>query len=172
MATSYSHLNSSQWLAKTYVEVLKDPSSLEQLRPHLSRNVTVQQLQNMISLQNIRNTAMMYMTVTTNDGVFSAEVCNALAEVAPSVLTDVVGVGSVKVIGQAARGSKTSPNVNAMLIVGLVAGFAIAVGIIMIRYLSDNTIKTEMALKERLEVPVLGVIPGFTETRKGGKSHG
>jgi capsular polysaccharide biosynthesis protein len=172
MSTAYTHLNSSQWLAKTYVEILKDRSTLEQLRSGLSRGVTVQQLQKMISVQNIRDTAMLYMTVTTNDGLFAAEVCNALAEKAPTVLTEVVGAGSVKVIGTAPRGGQTSPNMQLMVILGLVAGAVIAVAIIFLRHLTDNTVKTEMALKERLDVPVLGVIPGFSTVKKGGKARG
>ena len=164
-AATYSNLTSSEWLVLTYTEVLKYSASLEKVLPLLSRSMTVQQLSRMVSIYGIEDTAMMRIQVTADDPVFAAEVCNALASVAPSVLKNVES-GSVRVIGEAREGTKTSPNVPRMALIGAVVGFVLAALFIVLRYLLDNTIKTESDLKARLQVPVLGTIPEFEQGAK------
>ncbi len=166
-AASYSNLTSSEWLVLTYTEVLQYSASLEKVLPQLSRNITVRQLSQMVTVSGIEDTAMMRIQVTADDPIFSAEVCNALADIAPEILENVES-GSVRVIGEARNGVKTSPNVQRMTLIGLLAG-ALAVGLfVVLRYMLDNTIKTEADLKARLQVPVLGIIPGFEQVQKGG----
>jgi len=166
-AASYSNLTSSEWLVLTYTEVLQYSASLEKVLPLLSRNVTVQQLSEMVSVSGIEDTAMMRIRVTADDPVFAAEVCNALAGMAPEILENVES-GSVRVIGEARRGVKTSPNIPRMVVIGLLVGFVLSALVVVLRYLLDNTVKTEADLKARLQVPVLGTVPGFEQEQKGG----
>lgn len=166
MAT-YSNLTSSEWLVLTYTDVLKYSASLEKVLPLLSRNITVQQLSKMVTVVGIEDTAMMRIKVTADDPVFAAEVCNVLADMAPEILQNVES-GTVRVIGEARRGVKTSPNVPKMAVLGLLAGFVLTALFVVLRYLLDNTVKTEADLKARLQVPVLGTIPEFEQSLKGG----
>ena len=52
--------------------------------------------------------------------------------------------------------------------VGGVVGLVIAVIIVLLRSLLDNTVKSEEELKDRFDVPVLGEIPDFYESKKKG----
>ncbi len=167
VAATYSNLASAEWLVLTYTDVLKYSASLEKVLPLLSRNITVQQLSKMVSVAGIEGTAMMRINITADDPVFAAEVCNALAGIAPEILQNVES-GSVRVIGKARTGVKTSPNIPKMAVIGLLAGFVLCALFIVLRYLLDNTVKTESDLKARLQVPVLGTIPGFEQETKGG----
>ncbi len=169
-AATYSNLTSSEWLVLTYTEVLKYSASLEKVLPLLSRNITVQQLSQMVSVVGIKDTAMMRIQITADDPVFAAEVCNALASVAPEILQNVES-GSVRVIGKARNGVKTTPNIPKMTVMGLLAGFALCALFIILRYLLDNTVKTEEDLKSRMQVPVLGTIPKFEQQLEGGANN-
>ncbi len=169
-AATYSNLTSSEWLVLTYTDVLKYSASLEKVLPLLSRNVTVQQLSKMVSVTGIEGTAMMRIQVTADDPVFAAEVCNALAGVAPEILQNVES-GSVRVIGKARNGAKTSPNIPRMAGMGLLAGLGLSALFVVLRYLLDNTVKTEADLKARLQVPVLGAIPEFEQEVRGGAKN-
>lgn len=166
-AATYSNLTSSEWLVLTYTDVLKYSASLEKVLPLLSRNITVQQLSKMVTVAGIEDTAMMRIQVTADDPVFAAEVCNALAGIAPDILQNVES-GSVRVIGEARRGVKTSPNLPRMALIGLLAGLVLSGLFVVLRYLLDNTVKTEADVKARLQVPVLGTIPEFEQALKGG----
>ncbi len=168
---SYSSLNSAEWLVLTYAEILQNRVTLQKVLPKLSRHLTVAELADMVQVVGIEDTAIMRITVTADDPDFSREICDAMAQVSPDVLQSVVGVGSVKVIGKALKGSKTSPRVPRMAVLGALLGIVIAAVIVILRYLNDNTIKTESALKERLGVPVLGTVPSFNQALKGEKTH-
>ncbi len=172
---SYNNLLAAEWLSLTYVDVLKNFSTIEKILPNLSRSVTAQEVGDMISLSSIESTAMMRIRVVADDPNFAAEVCNALADIAPTVLNDVVSAGSIKVIGKASPGAKISPNVPRMTMLGFVLGAGAAAGYVILRYLTDKTIKTTAALKENLNVPVLGVVPHFEQPirprEKGDEKH-
>ena len=62
----------------------------------------------------------------------------------------------------------SSPNVLMNSAVGGVVGLVIAVIIVLLRSLLDNTVKSEEELKDRFDVPVLGKIPDFYESKKKG----
>lgn len=170
-AASYSSLNSAEWLVLTYAEILQNRVTLQKVLPKLSRHLTEAELAGMVKVQGIEDTAIMRITVTADDPEFAREICDAMAQVSPEVLQSVVGVGSVKVIGKALKGMKTSPRAPRMAVLGALCGMAVAALIVILRYLNDSTIKTESSLKERLGVPVLGTIPSFNQTLKGEKTH-
>ncbi len=173
--TTYSSLTSAETLVQTYVELLKNPNALALIQPKLSRRVTLDELKKMISLSGVEDTAIMRIQVTADDAQFAADICNAMAAIAPEILQGLKIEGSVKVIGEARPGSKTSPNVSGLTIVGLLVGFIGAAAVIVLRYLLDNTIKSPAVLKERLQVPVLGLVPSFDqkgiEYGKGGEQR-
>ena len=126
----------------------------------------------MLTFSSIENTALLRISVTADDPTFAAEVAHVVSETAPQMLQKVVGAGSVKTVGSARQGAKTAPNEAKMTLIGALLGFAITAAIILIRYINDNTVKTEADIKQRLDVPVLGVIPRFARETAGGKKNG
>ena len=169
---SYLNIYSSARLVQTYIEVLEDPALLTAVAPQLSRTVTSGQLANMLTFSSIENTALLRISVTADDPTFAAEVAHVVSETAPQMLQKVVGAGSVKTVGSARQGAKTAPNEAKMTLIGALLGFTITAAIILIRYINDNTVKTEADIKQRLDVPVLGVIPRFARETAGGKKNG
>ena len=168
---SYGDLVSAEWLVLTYVDILEDYSTLAKIQPMLSRNVTIQDLKNMISMSGVENTAILYISVTADDANFAAEVCNAMARVAPEVFASYKIGGSVKAIGEALPGYRVSTGLTRMAVIGGIVGALAAALYMVLRYLTDNTVKTPAMLKQRVKVPVLGVIPGFEKEMqaKGGR---
>lgn len=175
--TSYSELISAERLILTYVDILENRSTMEKVQPNLSRSVTVQQLSDMISISGIEDTAIMYISVTAEDSLFAAEVCNAMADVAPKVFEQYQIGGSVKVVGEALPGGRVSTTTTRMAMIGAILGVLVAAVILVIRDMTDNTVRTPAALKQRIQVPVLGVIPAFEQgtkmqqKRRGGHEH-
>ncbi len=169
---SYSNIYSSARLVQTYIDVLENQAMLESVTPQLSREISTGQLKKMVTFSGIENTALMRISVTADDPTFAAEVAHVVSEMAPKMLQSVVGAGSVKTVGSARQGSKTAPNEFQMTVLGALVGFALMAAYVIWRFLSDNTVKTETDLKQRLDVPVLGVIPRFVHSAAGGKKHG
>lgn len=163
-------LNASQKLVDTYIVILQDDEVLQQVADQLSTPMTVSELSDAISMQSVNQTEVLQISAETVDKELSADICNTLAEIAPSVLQRVVKAGSVEVIGSAKPAqSPSSPNVKLNSLLGALIGLALSVGASIVIYLLDNTVKGEEDLKARLDIPVLGEIPSFenTASRRG-----
>ncbi len=168
---SYSNIFSSARLVDTYIDVLKNPVTLEPARSQLSRDVTAKELSKMISLESVSGTALLRISAVADDPTFAAEVAHVVSEMAPQLLQKTVGAGSVKTVGSARQGTKTEPNEFQMTVIGALIGLITSAAVVIIRFVNDNTIKTETDLKQRLDVPVLGVIPRFAQEATGGKKY-
>ena len=135
----------------------------------LTMPCTYNQVANAIQMTAASDTWVLKVEAETDDPELSAAICNAVAKVAPQVLTEVVGAGTAKAIGTAhVPTAPSSPNVLMNSAVGGVVGLVIAVIIVLLRSLLDNTVKSEEELKDRFDVPVLGEIPDFYESKKKG----
>ena len=87
-------------------------------------------------------TEVLNITATTKNAKLSQELCSIMADVAPSFLIRVVGTGSVEKIGDAKLyEEKVSPNVIKNTVFGGIAGFLIAVFIVLMIDFFDNSIK-------------------------------
>lgn len=155
-------INASQKLVDTYIVILQDDDVLKQVTDQLSTPMTVSELSRALSMKSVNQTEVLQISAETVDPELSAEICNTLAEVAPSVLQRVVKAGSVEVIGSAkAPQNASSPNVKLNSLLGALIGLALSIGASIMIYLLDNTVKGEEDLKARLDIPVLGEIPSF-----------
>lgn len=69
-------------------------------------------------------------------------------------------VSNVRIVGQAsAPTSPASPKPSAALVLGLVAGLASAIGVILLAELLNNKVGSSGEVESQLKVPVLGVLP-------------
>ncbi|MCL2856661.1 MAG: Wzz/FepE/Etk N-terminal domain-containing protein [Oscillospiraceae bacterium] len=185
-------INAAQRLVNTYIVILQDDYVLDQLGNQLlaefgeewlayfvplnrssgHTRVDTDALRRMISMSSVNNTEVLRIQAQTRSALLSARICTIMTEIAPDVLIRVVGAGSVEVIGTArVPDDQSSPRVLFNSIIGLIVGIALAVVIVLLRHLFDNTIKDEEGLKRRFNIPVLGEIPDFTTARKGGARY-
>ena len=168
-STDINTINASQKLVNAYIAVLQNENILEQVAEQLSESVEVDQLRGMLSMKSVNNTEVLQISAETKDPEFSAEICNTIASVAPTELQRVVKAGSVEVVGPARPNyNKTSPNRTLLSAAGLFLGLAISLGVVLVQFLLDNTVKGEDDLRQKFNVPVLGEIPSFDSNPKGG----
>jgi capsular polysaccharide biosynthesis protein len=155
-------IDASQKLSRTYIVILKNPSVLAEVAKSISNSMTVEELDAAIDMSSVESTEVVRISATTRDPALSAKICDAYAEVAPSVLQRVVKAGSVEIIGDATLGEEpVSPNVLRNALVGAFAALFISIIIVYIAFAFDNTIKGGFDLRQRIDIPVLGEIPSF-----------
>jgi capsular exopolysaccharide synthesis family protein len=75
----YTSLRSSELSAKTYVEMMKSPSLLEEVVGSLSLPFSAKQLQGAINVQQIRDTQLIQVSVEDADPGRAAAIANAVA---------------------------------------------------------------------------------------------
>ncbi len=175
---STSGLSASQLLVNEYIVILKHDDVTTKVAAQLREQgdgyvMTDAAINGAVSMSSVDETAMLKITATTTDPNLSKAICDAYTAVAPNLLKEVMEMGTIKPMGEEAKvGTKVGPNVLKNVILGGVLGFVIACAIVLVIYMMDNTVTGERELKRRLNVTVLGEVPGLQPNKKGDKKNG
>lgn len=167
---SANELMASQELAKTYIFVLTSDGLLEKVIEKLELKTTPAGLRSMISCSQVDELQIIRVTVTSSNPELSANIANAIADVAPVELVKKVKAGGVTVIDYAKVPSNpSSPNLKKNIVIGAAIGF-LASFIGFFGYeLFDTTITSEKDIEREFDVPLLGSIPKLIPTAE--KEH-
>ena len=166
-------LNASKSLAGTYITVLKTQAVMKQVSERLTTlydvddmallfeivdgKPSVPSVKRCFSMTALDGTEVIEITANTKNPDVSADMCNIMAEIAPEFLIRVVGAGSVEIIDTASPEKKpVSPNVPMVSLIGAVVGFVIALWIIIIVDVFDDTVKESEELSKRYKKAILG----------------
>lgn len=160
---SSSDLATSQRLVLTYVNIIKSDTVLEKVAAESGLNLTASQLRGIMSAKSVDDTELFKVQISHPDPQLAAQIANAIAEVAPVEISNILMGSATKVIDYAkVPASPYTPNRFRNTAVGALAGAVLAVAIILIQTLMDVRIKGEEDLARFSPVPVLGVIPDFS----------
>lgn len=183
-----SDISASQMLVNTYAVILSDNFVMEDISKSLIQKYGVEKLSTAfpvvegadgpsipsgaiagcISMGAVNETEVLQITATTKDPQVSVDVCLAMVEVAPKVLSEVMGVAYVNPIGYPELPKyASSPSVFKNVLVGGFMGFLVSVFIIVAIRILDNTITDAESLRSKFEVPVLGEIPIYDVPEEG-----
>ena len=116
-----------------------------------------------LSLTAVENSALLRLISTTEDPELSQVICEEVMEYAPSIVNYAMrGLVTMTKIDDVSDATQNTPMVARNAILGGVFGMLLICGLILVRYLMDNTIKDEKDLKTRFNVNVLGVVMDTT----------
>lgn len=166
-------INASSSLIDTYVVILKSRTTLEKAIAEGNLPYSYEQLRSKVSGSSEGNTPIFKITVTDPNPEMAANICNVIVEIMVDKNSGISGIvegSSVSVIDYAvvAR-SASSPSYTKNTAIGMLLGFVIACGLIILRSLMDSTIREEEFLLEKYKnIPVLATIPDLLEDSQGG----
>ena len=167
-SVTYSDLQTGTQLTKDYAKIIVSRSVTEQVIAQLNlkteysdmKGIKHEDLVEMITVTTPTDTRMIEITVTDRQPARAQDIANAVREVAASHISEVMDIESVNVVDYAEMPvSPVSPNVMKNSIIGGLLGFLLACGVIIILFLSDDTIKTPDDVERYLGTSVLGLIP-------------
>lgn len=165
-------LATSQKLVSTYLVILKSNSVMGQVSQRLGGRYTTLELQKMLNASAIDNTEAFKIIITNKDPAAAQEIANTIVTVAPAEIIRVVKAGSVEVIDYATKPDKpSSPDVIRNTLIGALLGLILAAFLVILRAITDTTIRSEEDLTEVFEIPILGVIPKLNGEGKGEKQY-
>ncbi len=171
-AISSSGLATSQALVQEYIALLKTDLFIDEVAADLRRQgyvMTNKTIRSITTMEQMGETALLELSVTTTNPQLSKAVCDAFAQVAPLKITEVMEMGSIKQTSTPTTGVKVGPSIPRNVVLGGLLGFVLAYGLFLLLFLMDNTVSDERELKRRLDVPVLGSVPSVQTGRKAGK---
>jgi capsular polysaccharide biosynthesis protein len=153
-------LNLNQRLARTYGEIVKSRRVSEDVISQLKLNLTPQQLKNKTSVDLVKDTEFITISVTDTDPELAAVIANKVAEVFRDRVMDIMKVDNVQVLDDAIVPTshiKPKPKLN-MAIAGAL-GMTVSIFVVFLLEYLDNTIKTPMDIERYLGLNVIGTIP-------------
>ena len=155
---SSGDISASSSLIDTYCVILKSRTTLEQAIKEAHLQLSYEQLALKVSGSAEGKTPVFKITVTDTDPEMAANI------------SGIVEGSSVRVIDYAVVARKaSSPSYTKNTAIGMLLGFVVAAGIIILFSLMDTTVREEEFLLENYpNIPVLSNIPNLFEDSNGG----
>lgn len=162
-----SELSVALKLVNTYINIIKSDRVLEKVVEKTGTSIAPANLRRMISAESLNETEMFRVTVTGEDPKLSADIANAIAEVAPAEISQIIQGSSAEIVDHAkVPQTRSGPSYTTSCALGFVGGALLVVIIIFLAYALDVRVKSEEDLAGICSVPVLGTIPDVLEIVK------
>ena len=155
-----SEITANQKLAATYRELVTSRSVLNEVIEDLDLTYTVSQLQKMISVQNVNETEIIKIAVSSSKPKEAKEIANVVAVKFQDEVKDIYNLENVSIVDKAVL-AKEPYNINVVKesIIYIAFGVVLSCGVIFVIYYFDNTIKSIDQVEKRLGIPVIGTVP-------------
>lgn len=174
VSISSGELTAAQTLVKTYIEILKSRTTLNEVIDESGVAYTVEELTKMINASEIAGTGIFGVTVESESPTEAELIANTVAKVLPDRIADIVEGSSVRIVDYAiVPAHRASPSYTKNTAIGALAGFVLVAGIICLREIlnaqEDVIISSSDDLTELYpDIPVLAVIPDMRSASKKG----
>lgn len=157
-------MQTSLSLTKDYAELIKSRTVTEGVIAQLNLDLTHEDLLKKMAVDSATDTRILSITVTDADPYEACKIANAIRDVAANHIKNVMDIDAVNVVETAnIPDQKASPSITKNGIIGGFLGVLLSVVIILIAYISNDTVKTQEDVEKYLGLSVLGTIP-LTET--------
>ncbi len=159
--------NLNKNLVGTYTEIIKSRSVLETVIENLSLDYSYSYLYNKVSISNTANTEIIKISVVDPDSTLATDIANEIVKVFGDEVTRIYKLQNVSVVDRASK--EESPyNINVLkdTVIYLLIGMVLAVGVVFVIYYFDTTIKSAEDVENKLNIPVIGIVPKAKKTKK------
>lgn len=157
---TYSDIQMGTQLTKDYAHLITTRDVLDQVIQALELNETYGSLVKRISVQTPSDTRIVAITVTDNDPAMAQTIANQVREVASEHITNVMAINAVNVASVANYPlAPSAPSIPKWTVLGFLIGGVLCAGVILVKYMLDDSIKTSEDVEKYLELSTLGMIP-------------
>lgn len=147
-------------LTADYQELMLSRPLLEDVIKNLDLDMSTSVLSSMISITNTSDTRILKITVTSPDPQESADIANELVNQACIYLPDIMETDEPNLVEEAIPPAyKASPSYAKNLVLGGLVGAVLCCGVLVLRYLMNDTFVTPDDVTRYLGVQPLAVIP-------------
>ncbi len=158
--TSLADLQLGTQLTQDYIVVAQSRPVVEDVIKNLDLDMTYEELLAVTTISNPADTRMLEITVTNPDPYLAKQIVDQYAQVSKKRIADLMDIGEPKVAeeGYVAE-DKTSPTTGKNTVIAAFLGVFLAAGIVVIRFIMDDTIKSSEDIERYLGLNTLGVLP-------------
>lgn len=168
---SSSEITAAQSLVKTYIVMLKNRTTLTEVINETGVPYDYDDLYDMIEATAVNETEVLKVTVTSEDPYEAARIVNCIAEVLPERISEIIEGSSMAVVDMGVVDTqKVSPSITKYTAVGLMLGVLVAVLVIAVFAMMDDTIHDDEYVINTYNYPILAKVPDLMNS--GNKPYG
>mgnify|MGYP005920472543 CR=1 FL=1 len=157
---NYSDMQLAGQLTKDYEKLITGRDVLEAVIARCGLDDSYEELLKRTSVKNETDTRIISVTVEDPSPLKAQEIATSIRETAAEHIRNVTDVEAVNVAEMANLPEKpSSPSVKLWLILSAGAGFLFVLILSVVRFLQDDTVKTEEDITKYLEMSTLALIP-------------
>lgn len=159
-SVTYSDVQLSTTLSKDYEQLVTSRYVIEGVIKQLNLDETYESLVGKVSATNTDDTRIIAITVIDPDPEQAQKIANAVRDLAAQHITQVMDIEAVNVVDSAnLPTSPVSPSVPKWTLIGAAIGIIIAVAVVVIQHLLDDSIKSSEDIEKYLGISTLALIP-------------
>lgn len=159
-AVTNTDVTLSNNLVKTYSEIIKSRGVLSKVVDNLRLNTSAEDLAKKVSVSSVSNTQIITLSVTDPDSSQAEKIANEIAKVFKAEIVSLYKIDNVQIVDKAqAANAPYNVNVLRQTLQFLAVGLALGIGIVLIMFYLDNTIKNSQIVEDKVGLVVLGVVP-------------
>lgn len=168
--TSLADIQMGTNLTNDYIVVVKGRPVLEQVITNLGLDETYGSLKEKVAISNPSNSRILDITVTDIDAKRAKLIADEIAKVGSAFIAEKMVQDPPTIIQYGyVNENPVSPNVLTNTVLGAAVGAFLAMAIIVITYLMNDTIMTADDIERKLGMNVLGTLPLEEEEYDGKK---
>lgn len=159
-AVTNTDVTLSNNLVKTYSEIVTSRGVLSRVISNLGLNMSADELASKVTVSSVTNTQIITLSVSDADAGQAEKIANEIAKVFKAEIMSLYKIDNVQVVDKA-QIANAPYNVNVMkqTLQFLAAGLALGIGVVLVKFYLDNTIKSSQVVEDKLGLVVLGVVP-------------
>lgn len=169
---SASEITAAQSLVKTYTEILNNRTTLQRVADKVGGEYTYEQIYRMLECAPSNETEIMKVTVTNENPYEASRIANAIAEVLPVRISQIIDGASMEVVDSAVPiTTKVEPNITKYTALGLIIGILISVVALAVSAMMDDRIHDEEYVLQTYDYPILAKVPDLLSTNSKSYSY-
>ena len=166
--TSSNDLNSAVQLIDTYMIVVKSNKVMDVVAERLAKyypGIQPEFIASTLSMASVSETGVVRVSSVTDDPQLSADIVNAVLDVAPEEIIRVVSAGSVEVIDYAfSPSAPDSRHLRQRGLYGAMVGFVLGLAILAVLFLLNRRITDTKDLTDNYTPPILASVKRIRKT--------
>ena len=157
---SAADLSASQSLIDTYMGILMNRTTMEEVAAKAGVDYNYLQLMAMVSAKKLEGTELFYVTVTGEDPYEAAHIANCISEVLSDRIEEIIDGSSLRLVDKAVPNlSKISPVITTEVLKFFMIGCILTGAVIALFIILDDTIRSEDYVSRTYDLPILSILP-------------
>lgn len=166
-AINLSDLQIGSYLTSDYQEVFTTWEVHEQVLQNLGLDYDYEELEDMIKIENPADTRILHVTVTSEDPVEATAMANEYAKVAQRYIKETMSSDEPNIFSTALEPLEpVSPRKLLNTALGFAGGLLLMAAVFVVRFLTDDKIKTSDDIAKYIGVPTLAIIPSVNQGKR------